>query len=121
MKVRVSDHEPNYSMDKFRGRNDIEFYTVNADNRKLSVIDQIEHYCDNHNLDPSLFSEVAKDFPDPEYIHFQRPQKIEVTQEIVDGYHAISGRGSMRKKEKYCERVGIDFYKMYQGYYNIKK
>lgn len=120
MKVRVSDHEPNFSMDRFRGRNDVEFYTLSADNRKLSVIDQIDHYCDKHDLDPALFSEVAKDFPEFEYIPTYRPEKIEVTQEIVDGYRAISGKGSMRKKEKYCERVGVDSYKMSQGYYTIK-
>ena len=61
MKVRVSDHEPNFSMDRLRGRNDVEFYTVSADNRKLSVIDQIDHYCDKHDLDHALFAEVAKD------------------------------------------------------------
>ena len=121
MKVRVSDHEPNFSMDRLRGRNDVEFYTVSADNRKLSVIDQIDHYCDKHDLDPALFAEVAKDFPDPEYIPVHRSEKIEVTQEIVDGYRAISGKGSMRKKENYCERVGVDSYKMSQGHYTIEK
>lgn len=120
MKVRVSDHEPNYSMDRFRGRNDIEFYTISADNRKLSVIDQINYYCEKHNIDPAIFAEVAKDFPDPEYIPPWQPEKIEVTQEIVDGYEAISGKGSMKKREKYCERLGINSFKMSQGYYTIK-
>lgn len=120
MKVRVSDHEPNYSMDRFRGRNDVEFYTVSADNRKLSVIDQIDHYCDKHDLDPEIFSEVAKDFPDSENTPIHWPEKIEVTQEIVDGYIAISGKGSMRKKDKYCERLGLDSFKMSQGYYIVK-
>lgn len=120
MKVRVSDHEPNFSMDKFRGSNDVEFYTVSADKRKLSVIDQIDHYCDKHDLDPALFAEVAKDFPDPEYVPTYLPEKIEVTQEIVDGYRAISGKGSMKKKDRYCEQLGVDAYKMSQGYYTIK-
>lgn len=120
MKVRVSDHEPNYSMDRFRGRNDVEFYTVSADNRKLSVIDQIDHYCDKHDLNPEIFSEVAKDFPNPENTPIHCPEKIEVTQEIVDGYIAISGKGSMRKKDKYCERLGLDSFKMSQGYYIVK-
>lgn len=120
MKVRVSNHEPNFSMDKLRGSNDVEFYTVSADNRKLSVIDQIEHYCDKCNLDIALFSEVAKDFPDTEYVPTYRPEKIEVTQEIVDGYIAISGKGAMKKKDKYCELVGVDAYKMSQGHYTIK-
>ncbi len=120
LKVRVSDHEPNYSMERFRGRNDVEFYTVSADNRKLSVVDQIEYYCEKNDLDPDIFSEVAKDFPDEEYVPIKYPKKIEVTQEIVDGYRAISGRGSMRRKEKYCESVGVDWFKMSQGYYIIK-
>lgn len=119
-KVRVSDHEPNFSMDRFRGRNDIEFYTLSADNRTLSVIDQINTYCEKHDLDPILFEEVAKDFPDAEYVSVEMPKTIEVTQEIVDGYRAISGKGSMRKKDAYCKKVGVDSYKMSQGYYTIK-
>lgn len=119
-KVRVSDHEPNYSMDRFRGHNDIEFYTISADNRKLSVIDQIDYYCDKHDLDHAIFAEVAKDFPDHEYTPIFRPAYIEVTQEMVDGYLAISGKGSMKKKDRYCERLGLNSYKMSQGYYTIK-
>tara|TARA_R100000027_G_scaffold67662_1_gene67559 strand:+ start:2587 stop:3018 length:432 start_codon:yes stop_codon:yes gene_type:complete len=121
LKVRVSDHEPNFSMDKFRGRADVEFYTISADNIKLSVVDQIGYYCDKHDLDPDIFKEVAKDFPDPEYISVKSPTKIEVTQEVVDGYRAISGKGSMSKKEKYCERIGVDSFKMSQGYYTVVK
>lgn len=120
LKVRVSDHEPNFSMDRLRGRNDVEFYTVSADNRNLSVIDQIENYCDKNNLDPALFAEVAKDFPDAEYIPTYHPEKIEITQEIIDGYRAILGKGSTRKKEKYCNALGICPFKMSQGYYIIK-
>lgn len=119
LKVRVSDHEPNFSMDKLRGKNDLELYTVSADNRKLSVIDQIDHYCDKHDLDNAIFAEVAKDFPDAEIETVYKPTKIEVTQEIVDGYRAISGKGAMKKKERYCEMVGVDSFKMSQGYYII--
>ena len=46
LKVRVSDHEPNFSMDKFRGRNDIELYTRSADNQKLDIEAQIERFLD---------------------------------------------------------------------------
>tara|TARA_R110002072_G_scaffold150630_1_gene299143 strand:+ start:37 stop:465 length:429 start_codon:yes stop_codon:yes gene_type:complete len=115
MKVRVSDHEPNYSL---RGRGDINFYTKSIDNEKLSVISQIESYCDKKELDPSIFKEVIKDFPDPPYRPF-KPKKIEVTQEIVDGFLAIKGRGRMKRGEKYCQRVGVDSYKMSQGHYTI--
>lgn len=120
LKVRVSDHEPNYSMDRFRGKNDVEFYTISADNRKLSVIAQIDHYCDKHDLDPSIFAEVERDFPDPEIITVRTPEKIEVTQEIADGFRAIIGRRRMARGEKYCERANIDYFKMSQGYYTIK-
>jgi hypothetical protein len=44
LKVRVSDHEPNFSMDKFRGSNDIELYTKSIDNKKLSIEDQIDRF-----------------------------------------------------------------------------
>jgi|GEM_PF-4059186 Response regulator containing a CheY-like receiver domain and an HTH DNA-binding domain len=61
LKVRVSDHEPNFSMDRFRGQNDIEFYTKDACNNTLCVISQIEGYCEKHDLDISLFSEIIAD------------------------------------------------------------
>ena len=121
LKVRVSEHEPNVSMDRLRGRNDVEFYTISIDNNKLSVIDQINHYCDKHDLDTVIFTEIAKEFPDEEYIPSWKPEKIEVTQEIVNGYRAITGKGSCKKKDIYCEKLGIDEFKMSQGYYIIKE
>lgn len=50
-KVRVSDHEPNYSMDKIRGRNDIELYTHDACGKKLDVQTQIIRLFDKGVLD----------------------------------------------------------------------
>lgn len=118
LKVRVSDHEPNFSMDRIRGRADVEFYTKDACNKKLSVISQIEAYCDKHDMDMSLFDEIVKDYPG-EVVKGYTPEKIDISQEILDGYLAISGKGSMKKKEKYCERLGIDSFKMSQGYYKV--
>lgn len=119
LKVRVSDHEPNFSMDRIRGRADVEFYTKDACNTKLSVISQIEKYCDRHDLDICLFDQIIKDYPDEEVEYLLTPVKIEITQDILSGYMAISGKGSMKKKDKYCERLGIDSFKMSQGYYKI--
>lgn len=42
LKVRVSDHEPNFTMDKIRGVNDILLYTKSADNKPLNLEDQID-------------------------------------------------------------------------------
>ena len=121
LKVRVSDHEPNFSMDRIRGHNDIEFYTFNPiENKRMSIIDQIEVYCCKHNMDVELFSKVAKDFPDDECIPVCYPQKIEVTKEFIEGYFAISGKGSSKRRDKYCELYGVDAFKISQGYYDIK-
>lgn len=122
LKVRVSDHEPNYSLDWMRGKNDVELYTKSICNTKLSVITQIEKYCDDNDLDYSIFKEVMEDYPDPEPISYKYrhvTEKIEVTQEVVDGYLSIKGRGSMRKRDRYCDNLGICSYKMSQGYYTI--
>jgi hypothetical protein len=62
LKIRVSNHEPNYSMSKFRGENDIEFYTKNIEGEILSVADQIECYCNNNDIDISLFAKIIEDF-----------------------------------------------------------
>lgn len=118
LKVRVSDHEPNYSMDRIRGRHEIEFYTKDVCNNRLSVIAQIEAYCDKHDIDISLFDEIAKDYPDEE-MEYSKPEKITISQDILDGYLAITGKGAMRKKNKYCEELGIDPFNMSQGYYII--
>ena len=67
LKVRVSDHEPNRAMDRMRGTNDIELYTISACNKPLSVINQIEAYCDKYDMDILLFEEVIKDFPDDDF------------------------------------------------------
>lgn len=120
MKVRVSDHEPNFSMERIRGRNDVEFYTKTIENKKISVISQIEYYCDKNNMDPAIFSEIANDFPDDDYVFIESPKKIEITEEILNNYLAISGRNSMKKKEKYCQLVGVNSHYMSQGYYTIK-
>jgi hypothetical protein len=41
LKVRISDHEPNFAMDKFRGSNDIELYTKSLEGKPLSIKNQI--------------------------------------------------------------------------------
>ena len=119
MKVRVSDHEPNFSMDKFRGRNDLEFYTVSADNRKLSVIDQIQRYCDKNELDVALFTEVINDYPDEVYVPVMT-SKVVVTAEFIEGYLSICGKGSMKKKDRYCQQNGVDAWKVSQGNYIVR-
>jgi len=121
LKVRISDHEPNYSMDRMRGTNDVELYTVDACGNKLSVVGQIERYCEKHNLDIELFAEVMKDFPEEEYIQTISISKVKVTAEFIEGYRAISGKGSMRKKERYCKQHNVDAWKVSQGNYIVTK
>lgn len=67
MKVRVSDHEPNHSMNKMRGSNDIELYVKSADNRLLSVEGQLEVICDKRLLEIEDFQEVINDWKDGTY------------------------------------------------------
>ena len=120
LKVRVSDHEPNFSMDRMRGKNDVELYTVDACGNKLSVAGQIERYCEKNDLNIELFAEVVKDFPEEEYIPKMTISKEEVTAEFIEGYMAISGKGSMKKKDRYCELYGFDAWKVSQGNYIVK-
>jgi hypothetical protein len=68
LKVRVSDHEPNHAMNKFRGENDVEFYTKNITGQPMSIADQVEWYCDDNDLDIELFADLLEDFAImPEY------------------------------------------------------
>lgn len=49
-KVRISDHEPNFAMERIRGRNDIELYTNSADGQKLDTQGQIINLFDKGKL-----------------------------------------------------------------------
>jgi hypothetical protein len=80
LKVRVSDHEPNFSMDKLRGRNDIELYTTDAAGKALDLMPQIEKACEKHDLQLSDFNEVLG-----------KKQRVNVMQKhyaIVDAWFA---------------------------------
>lgn len=120
LKVRVSDHEPNFSMDRFRGTNDIELYTKSADNRKLSVIAQIESYCDKHDMNIADFSEIINDYPDEETMSIPSIKKEIVTAEFIEKYRSISGKGSMKKQDKLCKEYGYNSFLISQGYYILK-
>lgn len=63
LKVRVSDHEPNFSMDKLRGRNDIELYTQDITGKKIDLKSQIEKVLNSqlaadHGLTMADFNQV---------------------------------------------------------------
>ncbi len=81
LKVRVSDHEPNFSMNKFRGVSDIELYIKSADNRLLSVTSQLECVCDRRNLDINDFQEIVNDFQDGTYDINYFSRKVEEVEE----------------------------------------
>lgn len=67
LKVRVSDHEPNFAMDRFRGVNDIELYIKSACNELLSVEGQIETLCEKRGYDISDFQVIIDDWKDGTY------------------------------------------------------
>lgn len=59
-KVRVSDHEPNYSLDFLRGKNDVELYTVDACGAKLDIQAQISNLYEKGILSESDLIEMNK-------------------------------------------------------------
>jgi len=73
LKVRVSDHLPNDSMNKFRGSNDIEIYTHNLSGKALDVVAQVERAAAKHELSIDEFNEVianhafVSDYNAPEF------------------------------------------------------
>jgi hypothetical protein len=84
LKVRVSDHEPNDTMNFQRGRNDIELYIKSADNRTLSVQSQLERICDRRELDINDFQEVTNDWIDGQYTKDFFAPKIDEEEEVVE-------------------------------------
>jgi hypothetical protein len=109
LKVRVSDHEPNYAMNKFRGENDVEFYTRSIDNRTLSVVGQVEWYCNQNDLDMILFADVLADFPDAEVVEVAPvANNVEVvTQAFIDAYNAIGKKRRTARQFELCETFGV--------------
>lgn len=67
LKIRVSDHEPNDSMNRLRGRNDIELYVCTIEGKVLSIQDQIERICEIRGLDVEAFSAISNDWKDGSY------------------------------------------------------
>lgn len=64
LKVRISDHEPNWGLN---GTPDIEIYIKSADGRLLSVESQIESICDKRGYNISDFKPVLNDWADGTY------------------------------------------------------
>ena len=65
LKVRVSDHEPNYGAPG-RG-NDIELYVRSADNLLLSIEAQLEHICELRGYNIADFQEILDEWQDGTY------------------------------------------------------
>ena len=122
LKVRVSDHEPNHAMNKFRGESDVEFYTKSIDNRVLSIESQVYGYCDKYDLDMSLFAEVLSDFPDAEPIFVEKTKSTTqvITQEFLNAYNAIGKKKQFSRRCDLCDANGIDWQEMRTKNYIIK-
>lgn len=91
LKVRVSDHEPNFSMDKFRGVNDIELYTKSADSKTLNIEDQINKILESdlaqkHGLTKKDFSEVLG--------KKERANKLSKAYKTIDSWFANPDKNS---------------------------
>lgn len=117
LKVRVSDHEPNTSL---RGSNDIYFWTKSPIcNESLSVVSQVESYCEKHDLDINLFSDILRDFPDPVKYEGQT-RKIEISAGFYALFMSITGKGMCKKQQRLCEQHNVPYYEISQGYYIVK-
>jgi predicted methyltransferase len=122
LKVRVSDHEPNHAMNKFRGENDVEFYTKSIENRTLSIESQVYAYCGKHDLDMTLFAEVLSDFPDAEQVFVEKTKSTTqvITQEFLNAYNAIGKKKQFSRRCDLCDANGIDWQEMRTKNYIIK-
>jgi len=105
LKVRISDHEPNFSMNKFRGENDIELYVKSADNQTLSIEGQLDYICEKKNLNISDFKEIINDWQDGTYDknHFSKKE------EEIEGNHTTPthhiGRLPNERLVDYLKRI----------------
>lgn len=110
LKVRVSDHEPNFSMDKFRGVNDVELYVKSLCNELLSIEGQIESICEKRDYNISDFQEIINDWKDGSYDSHVFEKKVEELEEVTnnDEYDSLNKliadtENSYNEKLKGCE------------------
>jgi hypothetical protein len=64
LKVRISDHEPYTSLN---GSSDIYLYVKSADNRLLSVEEQLEYICEKRGYNISDFKIIIDEWTDGTY------------------------------------------------------
>lgn len=115
LKVRVSDHEPNFSMDRFRGNNDVEFYVKDACNKKLSIESQVEAYCNKYGYELSDFQEVLNDWQDGTYdvdVFQNKAEDIEEAADIADLDNLLTSR--RRSNEEKLEGYSLSPYAKHQ-------
>lgn len=96
LKVRVSDHEPNFSLDKMRGTNDIELYIKGVCNELLSVEAQLEHICEKRDLNLEDFQQVINDWKDGSYdVDFFKSKEVEedtfIPANRIEAIRALTG------------------------------
>lgn len=78
LKVRVSDHEPNFSMNRLRGSADVELYVKSLEGDLLSIEGQIEAICEKRGYDIADFSEIIEEWKDGAYdVNVFKPEKQE--------------------------------------------
>lgn len=96
LKVRVSDHEPNFSLDKMRGSNNIELYIKGVCNELLSVESQLEHICEKRDLNLEDFQQVINDWKDGSYnVDFFKSKVVEedifIPANRIEAIRALTG------------------------------
>lgn len=96
LKVRVSDHEPNYSLDRMRGANDIELYIKGLGNELLSIEEQLYYICDRRGLNLEDFQEVLNDWKDGSYnVDFFKSKEVEdevsISANRIEAIRALTG------------------------------
>jgi len=102
LKIRIADHEPNFSMDKLRGRNDIELYVKSADNQLLSIVSQLEQICNKKGLDILDFQEIINDWQDGSYDKVVFSKK-----DIVEGDNFSTGKSATEATKPYVDKRDV--------------
>jgi hypothetical protein len=103
LKVRVSDHEPNYGAPN-RG-NDVILYIKDASNNIMSVESQIERFCDRHDdYEVSDFKEVINDWRDGTY-----NEDTFVTRNVEEEREDVAMSNSEREYNEYVQKQKNDY------------
>ena len=113
LKIRVSDHEKGIAP----GRGcDVTFYIKSVDNRLLSVVSQLDSFCEKNNYNVKDFSEISTEWADGSYgiDAFSHKEESENSGATLSANYIESGKEDEKRKYELIRQYGLPRFASYK-------